>query len=159
MPEIEKNDILSQEDEMPELFVASGGFLAGIRQPTDRIIFNRETTQKGGVEQRLDLDFNNLSGSAGALLQRLVTFTSTDTTPSVANANVFITAGTTAITDFDNGQVGQTIHILATASITITDGAPIILNGSADYDMTVTDTLTLTMYNDQVWSEDSRSVN
>ncbi len=70
-----------------------------------------------------------------------------------------VAARVRTITDFDNGQVGQTIHILATASITITDGAPIILNGSADYDMTVTDTLTLTMYNDQVWSEDSRSVN
>jgi len=87
------------------------------------------------------------------------TFTSTDATPSVKGVTVCKTAGTTAITDFDDGIVGQTIHILATASITITDGSPIILNGSADYTMTVTDTLVLTMYDDQVWQEDSRSVN
>ena len=89
----------------------------------------------------------------------VTTLTSGEATPTVANGRVFKTAGTTAITDFDDGIVGQTIQILATASITITDGSPIILNGSADYDMTDTDTLTLTMYNDQVWSEDARSVN
>jgi len=96
-----------------------------------------------------------LTGNA----QTAITFTSADATPSVAVGNTFITAGTTAITDFDDGVVGQTIHILATASITITDGAPIILNGSANYTMTDTDTLTLTMFNDQVWQEVSRSVN
>ena len=90
---------------------------------------------------------------------KVFTFTSGDATPSVKGGHLFKTAGTTAITDFDDGQVGQTIKILATASITITDGAPIILNGSANYTMTDTDTLVLTMYNDQVWSEDSRSVN
>jgi len=62
-------------------------------------------------------------------------------------------------TDFDDGHIGQTIHILADADITITDGAPIILNGIVDYDMTDTDTLTLTMFNNQVWQEVGRSVN
>lgn len=159
MAELPKNDILEGEVETPELFVASGGFLSGILQQADRIIFNKETTRRGGVEQRLDFDLNNASGSAGAILERLVTFTGADTTPTVANANVFITTGTTAITDFDDGQVGQVIYIKATASITITDGAAIILNGSANYDMTDTDTLTLCMFDDQVWQEVGRSVN
>jgi len=89
----------------------------------------------------------------------VTTFTSGDGTPTVKNKYVFKTAGTTAITDFDDGILGQTITILATASITVTDGSPIILNGSGDYDMTVTDTLTLTMFDDQVWQEVGRSVN
>ena len=82
-----------------------------------------------------------------------------DATPSVAAGNIFKTGGTTTITDFDGGLVGQTIKILAAHSIKITDDAAIILAGGADYDMTDSDTLTLTMYNDQVWQEDSRSVN
>ena len=90
---------------------------------------------------------------------KVYTFTSADATPSVKGGSIFKTAGTTAITDFDDGVIGQTIRILATASITITDGAPIILNGNANYTMTDTDTLTLTMFNDQVWSEVARSVN
>ena len=87
------------------------------------------------------------------------TFISGDATPSVIGGRLFKTAGTTAITDFDDGVLGQTIVILATDSITITDGAPIILNGGGNYAMTDTDTLTLTMFADQVWSEVARSVN
>ncbi len=89
----------------------------------------------------------------------LITTLADDATPSVSAGNLFKTGGTTTITDFDNGIVGQTIKILAAHSVKITDGAPIILAGGADYDMTDSDTLTLTMYNDQVWQEDSRSVN
>ena len=80
-------------------------------------------------------------------------------TPSVIAGNLFKTGGTTPITDFNSGVVGQTIKILAAASITITNGSPILLAGAANYDMTVTDTLTLTMFNDQVWQEVARSVN
>jgi hypothetical protein len=89
-----------------------------------------------------------------------VTFTSTDATPSVQGNNLFKTAGTTAITDFDDGLTGQTIQILATNSIRITyNSSIIILKGSTHYDMTVGDTLTLTMFNEGVWSEVARSVN
>ena len=87
-----------------------------------------------------------------------LTFTSADATPSVKNGNVFKTAGTTTITDFDDGVLGQTIKIWAADSITITDGTNMLLNGSADFDMTVNDTLVLTMFNDQVWEEVSRKV-
>jgi hypothetical protein len=72
---------------------------------------------------------------------------------------MFVTGGTTAITDFDDGVVGQTITILSAHAVTITDGAPIILNGSANFVMAASDTLTLTMFNDQVWQEVSRTVN
>jgi parallel beta-helix repeat protein len=80
-------------------------------------------------------------------------------TPSVKYADKATTGGTTAITDFDDGVIGQTITILAAASITITDNARIILSGSANFSMTVSDTLTLTMFTDQIWQEVSRSVN
>lgn len=80
-------------------------------------------------------------------------------TPSVSAGNLFKTGGTTAITDFDDGVVGQTIRILAAHSVTITDGAPIILAGGANFTMVATDTLTLTMFDDQIWQEVARSVN
>lgn len=102
---------------------------------------------------------NALSPVDGVYYNEVVTFRSGDATPSVGRGNVFRTAGTTAITDFDDGILGQVIYILADDSITITDGAPIVLNGNANYNMTATDTLTLCMFNDQVWSEVARSVN
>ncbi|KKK57316.1 hypothetical protein LCGC14_3055700, partial [marine sediment metagenome] len=36
-----------------------------------------------------------------------VTFTSTDVSPTIRESETFITAGTTAITDFDHGEVGD----------------------------------------------------
>jgi len=95
-----------------------------------------------------------LSGTADTL----ITFTSTDATPSVAVGNTFHTSGTTAITDFDDGVVGKTIKIFAlAASITITHGAPISLAGTRDFVMLQGDTLTLHMFVDQVWEEIARS--
>jgi hypothetical protein len=70
-----------------------------------------------------------------------------------------VTGDTTTITDFDDGVVGQTIHILAEHAKTITDNAAIILDGSANFVMAVADTLTLTMFNDQVWQETGRTTN
>lgn len=83
-----------------------------------------------------------------------------DATPSVTGGGEnWKTGGTTTITDFDDGQVGQTLFILAEHSVTITDGSPIVLNASGNYAMTTSDTLVLKMFNDQVWHEISRSVN
>ena len=94
------------------------------------------------------------------ILPVVTAFTDADATPTVLDGQLFTTAGTTAITDFDDGVVGQTITILATASITITHNASnIILNGGVNYAMTDTDTLTLTMFVAGVWSEIGRSVN
>lgn len=82
-----------------------------------------------------------------------------DATPSVKGGRYFVTGGTTTITDFDDGIVGQRIEILSAHSITITDNANIILNGSGDFAMADTDTLTLVMLSDGVWSEFGRSDN
>lgn len=91
--------------------------------------------------------------------QGIDTITSTDATPSVAGLSVLKLTGTTNITDFDDGIVGQTITILADAAITIEDSAAIRLNGSANYAMNLSDTLTLTMFNNQLWRETARSNN
>ena len=80
-------------------------------------------------------------------------------TPSVANGSVFLTGGTTTITNFTNGTVGQIINILAEHAITITDGANIFLASSANFVMAATGSLTLIQKADGKWYELSRSVN
>ena len=68
------------------------------------------------------------------------------------------TGGTTTITDFDDGVVGQSFTLLGAHILTITHNASIIaLNGAGNFAMKVGDTLTLTMFNDQVWQEVSRT--
>lgn len=55
-----------------------------------------------------------------------VAFTAGDATPSVANGNEFISAGSTAITNFDDGAAGQVIHIYrGDSDIVITDNSTI----------------------------------
>jgi hypothetical protein len=85
----------------------------------------------------------------------VVTFAGGDATPTVLNGKYFLTAGTTAITDFDDGVVGQTITVKAKTSITITDGGDLELAGN--FAMTTGDTITLTMLETGKWSEISRS--
>jgi hypothetical protein len=88
----------------------------------------------------------------------LVTFTSTDATPSISGSRIFKTAGTTTITDFDDGAVGDVIHITTGSNeITIQDNAAIVLRDSADFLLRTGDTLTLCMFVDQVWTEIARS--
>ena len=86
-----------------------------------------------------------------------VTMTSADATPTIKESELFITAGTTAITDFDNGQVGDSIEILGASSITVTHNANISLLGSVNFNMVAGDSLRLAMFNDQVWEEIGRS--
>jgi hypothetical protein len=108
---------------------------------------------------RRDINLNSSKGSGGSIFFRTITFASLDATPSVKNATLCQTTGTTAITDFDDGVVGQMLMIKATGNITITNGTPIKLAGAANYAMTADDTLTLMMFDDQVWHEIARSVN
>ncbi len=80
-------------------------------------------------------------------------------TPSVSGGSVFLTGGTTTVTDFDDGVEGQQITILSEHAITITDGTNIFLSGSANFVMASTDTLTLIQKNDSKWYEVGRSDN
>lgn len=104
----------------------------------------------------LDLDMNYSGGSGGAVLFKRIDTTTTDATPSVKNATFVELTGTTTITDFDDGSIGQIIFIKANGSITITHGTPIQLANGQDYDMISGDTLTLAMFDDQVWHEIAR---
>jgi hypothetical protein len=80
-------------------------------------------------------------------------------TPSVANFILCSTSGTTAITNFTNGTIGQMIIVLATGNITITNGASIQLAGATNFAMTDLDVLTLIQVSSNLWREVSRSVN
>ncbi len=92
----------------------------------------------------------------GAVTQTLPTLAN-DATPSVASkSDVYLTGGTTTITDFDDGVTGQRISILAEHSVTITDGTNMFLNGSTDFDMLTKDTLTLIQKADGKWYETGR---
>lgn len=97
----------------------------------------------------------------GSSRRSTVTFTSADATPTVAEGDLFITAGTTAITDFDDGQVGDVIEVKcsATQRITITNNAAIALKDNRSWHMQIHDTLTLAMFVDQKWVEVGRSEN
>ena len=93
----------------------------------------------------------------GGSRRATVTFTSTDATPTIVESELFITAGTTAITDFDNGVVGDVIEILGASSILITHNSNISLRGEVSWGMVTGDTLRLAMFNDQVWEEIGRT--
>ena len=90
----------------------------------------------------------------------LVTFTSADATPTVAEGNIFRLNDTT-ITDFDDGQVGDVIMVYGPISgkIQITNGASILLQDGLDVRIGVADTILFAMFADQVWHEISRSMN
>jgi hypothetical protein len=90
-----------------------------------------------------------------------VTFGAGDATPSVAEGSHFITADGTTLTDFDDGQVGDVIHIEngGTACTVTQNISQLVLNGQTSFNMRGGDTLTLAMFVDQVWQEVGRSVN
>lgn len=90
----------------------------------------------GGARKTLSKWLGDLS-NAITLGDVASTFTSGDATPSVLDNSKFITAGSTAITNFDDGVEGQTITIYRGASdISIADNATI--------DPIIAGTLTLT---------------
>ncbi len=82
-----------------------------------------------------------------------------DMTPSVLDASFIELAGGTAISNFDDGKVGQVIRIRAELNTSIGHGTNIVLNGAANFDMIYDDTLTLGMFDQDIWLELSRSVN
>lgn len=126
--------------------------IAGVHEYDEREYTERVDTQLRELITKLVRRFLEIE-------QPTVNTLANDATPSVLNGHVFKTGGVVAITDFDDGVVGQEIVILAEHNITITDGAPIVLNGGGNYAMTSGDTLTLRMFNDQIWHEVARSVN
>lgn len=113
-----------------------------------------------GTYDPIELDrwFQNIYLILGRV-NRYIGTLANDATPSVNGGDLFLTGGTTTITDFDDGVLGQVITIIAEHAITITDGTNIFLNGSANFTMAATDTLTLICKADNKWYEIGRSDN
>lgn len=84
---------------------------------------------------------------------------SNSATPFVTRRQKCFTGGVITITNLQGGVEGQEITIISKHNITITDGTNIFLNGSANFVMAPTDTLTLVLSDDSKWYEISRSVN
>ncbi len=107
---------------------------------------------KGGNEVSVFNDHNwEFYGSISS--PKIITFTSTDATPSVADGNIFKTAnsGATVITTFHDGIVGQEILIIFTdAFTTIAETDNIKL--SAAFTSTVDDTMKL-VFDGTSWYE------
>ena len=118
------------------------------------------TSQAGGtiVAGGLAITAGNIT-MGGALLHGTITALADDGSPTVLGRNVFLTGGTTTITDFDDGVEGQIITVIAEHSLTITDGTNIFLDASGNWAMVATDTLTLIQKADGKWYEMSRSDN
>jgi len=85
-----------------------------------------------------------------------ITFTAGDATPTVSTGRTFITAGSTAITDFDDGVDGQIITVRAHGAITLTDSANLQLQGNADFVMALDDIVTLANIGGTNWYETGR---
>ena len=90
-----------------------------------------------------------------------VTMGPTDDTPTVAEGNYFLHAGTVSITDFDDGEVGDVFTLRAnngsTTVLTITASATLLCEGNIDIALRDKDTVTFAMFTDQVWHEIGRS--
>lgn len=110
-------------------------------------------------------DVQQLAALAELMAPPLVTTLADDATPTVLGLGLdgrmgfTKSGGITTITDFDDGVVHQLFTLLSGHALTITDGTDILLNGSVDFVMADGDTLTLAMFNDQVWEEVGRKVN
>jgi len=78
-------------------------------------------------------------------------------TPSVLGGRVFNTGGTTTITNFADGVLGQIITIRSGHAITVTHaGGGIRLSGNANFVMSAGDTLTLVKTTTTSWDEIGR---
>ena len=113
---------------------------------------SRLTIQMDEMFKRL---FNRTSQPVSWTIRTLAN----DATPSVEGGRLYLSGGTTTITDFDDGVEGQIITVIAEHSLTITDGTNILLNGSGNFAMAATDSLTLVCKADGKWYEISRADN
>ena len=78
---------------------------------------------------------------------------------SMASGGIFITGGTTPITDLDDGYPGQIAPIISVHTVPIINGTNIFLKDDRDWTMQSGDTLTLTQRTNTFWYEMSRSHN
>lgn len=81
-------------------------------------------------------------------------FSGADTTPSVMDCLVWVcSSSVVTITNFDDGQEGQTIKLLGNANTTITHGSNIMTNTGANKALADDMVYTFTLI-DNIWYED-----
>lgn len=148
-------------------------FASGFRC-TGSVTTKWETTSTAEVEIRNPLSAGNGSVASGGkqilvkdgLMTRwgykegsqLVTFADGDTTPSVANGNVFKTSNSSAttVTGFDDGSAGQVITVIFMDNNTTLDhSATLRLEGSVDWSPPAYSVINL-VYDGSGWFETSR---
>jgi len=102
----------------------------------------------------------NSESNGGDPLERTIPALGNNSTPTVSGWEpLYLSGGTTTITDWDDGYTGMQFTMIADHSLTITDGTNIFLSGSANFTMTATDTLTVVQKSDGKWYETSRGDN
>lgn len=130
-----------------------------VQEPTgDYTVSSSTLTFLTAPPNNSDIVVRNLGNTVTVVVSGFTTLDDI-ATPSVLGGQLFLTGGTTTITDFLNGSTGQEITIMSDHAITITDGTNIFLAGSVNFVMASTDTLTLIQRPDGNWYEKSRSVN
>ena len=101
--------------------------------------------------------FSDFFTSGSPLTFNIGTLTD-DANPSVGTGEtVWLTGGTSTITDIDDGSTGRFIIILAEHSLTIDHGVHLWLSGNVNYDMVAGDSLMLVQKVDTFWYELARS--
>jgi hypothetical protein len=133
----------------------TNGELVTVESATSATFVTTYATAKSNPHNVTVIDNSNITGTLDN--------TGTPAVYLSTPAKSFVTSGTTAITNFTAGSQGQVITIIARHSVTITNGASILLAGGVNFAMTAEDTLTLILRPDIVagakWVEVSRSVN
>lgn len=120
------------------------------------------TTDNDGENYILELDSTTAAiDRRGRLVDQIITIAANDTTPSVAKGNYFRTSantGATAITDFDDGDIGQEITVSGgsdTNASTMASGAELKLSGAMT--LGAYDSIILQMMPTGKWQELSRT--
>lgn len=62
------------------------------------------------------------------------------------------------LTTLDNGHLGQTVKILSSGSLLVTNGTNLLLNGGSNLTLASGESLTVTQFSPGVWRETARSV-
>lgn len=101
------------------------------------------------------IEIGNISDSGGSAADETwQAFASGDATPSVAGYTRFKTAGSTAITDFDDGTEGQAIHVWFDGNVAITHNAAIIyLSGKETFTPRANCVMTFILDDSNIWHE------
>ena len=95
----------------------------------------------------------------GVKVQNVEGFSTGQSTPSVREGNFFTVESSSSISNLLQGRVGQKVTILANKNVSFLNGMNMKLAGNINFDMHINDTLTVFMFNQDVWTEIGRSIN